>query len=174
MGTGDLLVLFTLAVALLVATPFLGGYIHRVMEGERTLLSPVLRPVERAVYRVSGVDETAEQGWRGYAIAVLVLAAVAIVAGYVMLRAPGRPAAEPGRDPGQSPELAFNTSVSFETNTNWQNYSGETGATYLDPGRACSPSATSPPRRPAWRSRSRCSAGSPAGARRRSATTGST
>ena len=131
MGTGDLFVLFTLAVALIVATPLLGAYIHRVMEGERVFLSPILRPVERAVYRVCGVDETTEQGWRGYTIAVLVLAAVAIVAGYVVLRLQDVLPLNQGGIPAMSPELAFNTSVSFETNTNWQNYSGETGATYL-------------------------------------------
>ena len=101
------------------------------MEGERVFLSPILRPVERAVYRVCGVDETTEQGWRGYPIAVLVLAAVAIVAGYVVLRLQDVLPLNQGGIPAMSPELAFNTSVSFETNTNWQNYSGETGATYL-------------------------------------------
>ena len=101
------------------------------MEGERVFLSPILRPVERAVYRVCGVDETTEQGWRGYTIAVLVLAAVAIVAGYVVLRLQDVLPLNQGGIPAMSPELAFNTSVSFETNTNWQNYSGETGATYL-------------------------------------------
>ncbi len=131
MGTGDLFVLFTLAVALILATPLLGAYIHRVMEGERVFLSPILRPVERAVYRVCGVDETTEQGWRGYTIAVLVLAAVAIIAGYVVLRLQDVLPLNQGGIPAMSPELAFNTSVSFETNTNWQNYSGETGATYL-------------------------------------------
>ena len=131
MGSGDLFVLFTLAVALLVATPLLGAYIHRVMEGERVFLSPILRPVERAAYRVCGVDESTEQGWRGYTIAVLVLAAIAIVAGYVVFRLQDVLPLNQGGIPAMSPELAFNTSVSFETNTNWQNYSGETGATYL-------------------------------------------
>ena len=61
MAVGDFLTLATLAIAVLVVTPFLGRYIHRVMEGERTLLSPILRPVERAIYRMIGVDETSEQ-----------------------------------------------------------------------------------------------------------------
>ena len=68
MSLGDFLTLATLALAVLLVTPFLGRYIHRVMEGERTFLSPVLRPVERVVYRVCGIDETAEQGWKGYAV----------------------------------------------------------------------------------------------------------
>ena len=75
-----------LALAVLLITPVLGRYIYRVMEGERTLLSPVLRPVERVIYRICGIDETAEQGWKGYAISVLLMALVAIVVGYVVLR----------------------------------------------------------------------------------------
>ena len=131
MTLGDLLTFALLALAILAITPFLGRYIHRVMEGERTFLSPVLRPVERVVYRLTGVDETAEQGWKGYAISVLVMALVAIVVGYVMLRLQDVLPLNQGGIAAQSPELAFNTSISFETNTNWQNYSGETGVTYL-------------------------------------------
>ena len=131
MSTGDLLTLLALAVAVIVTTPFLGRYIHRVMEGERTLLSPVLRPVERAIYRLCGIDETAEQTWKGYTVSVLVMALVAIVVGYVVFRLQDVLPFNQGGIPPMSPDLAFNTSVSFETNTNWQNYSGETGATYL-------------------------------------------
>jgi K+-transporting ATPase ATPase A chain len=131
MSTSDFLTLGTLALAILIVTPLLGGYIYRVMEGQRVFLSPVLRPVERAVYRVCGVDETAEQDWKGYTFAVLAMAFVAIVAGYVVLRLQDVLPFNQGGIPAMSPDLAFNTSVSFETNTNWQNYSGETGATYL-------------------------------------------
>src|SRR5262245_60432787 len=131
MSTGDFLTLATLALAILVAVPFLGRYIHRVMEGERTLLSPILRPVERTIYRVCGIDETAEQGWKSYAVSVLAMALVAIVAGYAVLRLQDVLPLNQGGIPPMTPDLAFNTSVSFETNTNWQNYSGETGATYL-------------------------------------------
>jgi potassium-transporting ATPase potassium-binding subunit len=130
-GTGDFLTLATVALVVLVLTPVLGTYIYRVMEGERTLLSPVLRPVERGIYRVCGIDETSEQDWKGYAIAVLVFAVVAIVAGYIVLRLQDILPLNPTAAPAMSPDLAFNTSVSFETNTNWQNYSGETGASYL-------------------------------------------
>jgi K+-transporting ATPase ATPase A chain len=101
------------------------------MEGERTVLSPVLRPVERAIYRACGIDETAEQDWKGYAVSVLVMAVVAIVVGYVVLRLQNVLPLNPNGATPQSPDLAFNTSVSFETNTNWQNYSGETGVSYL-------------------------------------------
>jgi K+-transporting ATPase ATPase A chain len=128
---GDLLTLATIAAVVLLITPFLGRYIYRVMEGERVLLSPILRPVERLVYRIAGVDETAEQGWKGYTISVLAMAIIAIVAGYVVFRLQDVLPLNQGGIPAMSPDLAFNTSVSFETNTNWQNYSGETGATYF-------------------------------------------
>ena len=131
MPLADVLTLATIAIAILVVTPILGGYIHRVMEGQRTVLSPVLRPVERAVYRVAGIDETAEQSWKAYTVSVLAMAVAAIVAGYVVLRLQDILPFNQGGIPPMSPDLAFNTSVSFETNTNWQNYSGETGATYL-------------------------------------------
>jgi K+-transporting ATPase ATPase A chain len=127
----DLLTLGSLALAIVVATPFIGAYMARVMEGQRTFLSPVLRPVERAIYRVAGVDETAEQGWKGYTAALLAFSFLGILAMYLMLRLQDVLPINPGAIPPMSPELAFNTAVSFETNTNWQNYSGETGASHL-------------------------------------------
>ena len=131
MSPSEFLTLATIAAAILLVTPFLGRYMHRVMEGERTILSPVLRPIERAIYRVSGVDETSEQSWKGYTVSVLAMASVAIVSGYIVFRLQDVLPLNQGGIPAMSPELAFNTSVSFETNTNWQNYSGESGATYL-------------------------------------------
>jgi K+-transporting ATPase ATPase A chain len=131
MVLGDFLTLATIAGAILLLTPLLGRYLHRVMEGERTFLSPVLRPVERLVYRFCGIDEAAEQDWKAYTISVLAMALMAIVAGYVVLRLQDVLPFNQGGIAPMSPDLAFNTSVSFETNTNWQNYSGETGATYL-------------------------------------------
>ena len=127
----DLATLVAFAAVIVLITPVLGRYIAHVLEGERTFLSPVLRPVERVIYRICGVDETVEQDWKGYAVSVLVLAFVAIVAGYVILRLQDSLPLNPNAATAQSPDLAFNTSVSFETNTNWQNYSGETGASYL-------------------------------------------
>jgi K+-transporting ATPase ATPase A chain len=129
--TADLITLVIFAGLVLLITPILGAYVHHVMEGERTVLSPVLRPVERGIYRACGIDETAEQDWKGYAVSVLVMAVVAIVVGYVVLRLQNMLPLNPNGATPQSPDLAFNTSVSFETNTNWQNYSGETGASYL-------------------------------------------
>jgi K+-transporting ATPase ATPase A chain len=131
MQVGDFLTLATLALAILLVTPFLGRYMHRVMEGERTILSPVLRPVERLVYRVSGVDETAEMDWKRYVIALLVADLFAFLAGYVMLRMQDVLPLNPASIVPMTPDLAFNTSVSFTTNTNWQNYSGEVSASYL-------------------------------------------
>jgi potassium-transporting ATPase potassium-binding subunit len=126
----DLVLLTSLALAVLLVTPFLGRYMARVMEGERTLLSPVLRPVEVAVYRVCAIDESSEQGWKGYAVALLLFSIVGIVAMYAMLRLQDILPLNPNGSLPFTPELAFNTSVSFETNTNWQNYSGE-GASHL-------------------------------------------
>ncbi len=131
MTFGDFLTFATILVAVLIATPFVGRYIHRVMEGERTFLSPVVRPIERVVYRVCGIDESSEQSWKGYAVSVLAMAFVAIVAGYAVLRLQDVLPVNPGGIGAMTPDLAFNTSVSFETNTNWQNYSGETGASHL-------------------------------------------
>jgi K+-transporting ATPase ATPase A chain len=87
--------------------------------------------VERGIYRICGVDVTVEQSWKSYTVSVLIMAFVAIVAGYIALRLQDVLPLNQGGIAAQSPELAFNTSVSFETNTNWQNYSGETGVTYL-------------------------------------------
>jgi K+-transporting ATPase ATPase A chain len=131
MGVGDLFTLASLGLAVLVVTPILGTYIARVMEGERTVLSPVLRPVERGIYRACGIDESREQGWKGYATSVLVMAGVSIVALYALLRLQDVLPLNPTGAPAITPDLAFNTAVSFETNTNWQNYGGETSASYL-------------------------------------------
>src|ERR1039457_4239993 len=117
MSMPDFLTLVALLAVLLIATPILGGYMYRVFEGERTVLSPVLRPLERVIYRICGVDETVEQGWKGYTISVLMLALVSIIAVYAILRVQA--------------DLPFNTTVSFATNTNWQNYSGETATSNL-------------------------------------------
>jgi K+-transporting ATPase ATPase A chain len=118
------------AVIVAITKPF-GGYMTRVFNGERTFLSPVLGPIERAVYWVCGVDDKEEQHWLTYAVAMLLfsLAGFALLYGLMRLQAslPFNPA-------GQSPveeSLAFNTAVSFTTNTNWQSYTPETTMSYL-------------------------------------------
>src|SRR5262245_21941868 len=114
MSGGDLLTLVTLAAAILVTIPFFGRYIYRVMEGERTILSPVLGPVERGIYRVCGIDAQNEMDWKAYAVSVLAMALVAIVAGYIVLRLQDVLPLNPSNAGAMSPDLAFNTSISFE------------------------------------------------------------
>ncbi|HEX7495779.1 MAG TPA: potassium-transporting ATPase subunit KdpA [Candidatus Limnocylindrales bacterium] len=121
------------AVAILLARP-LGGYMRKVMEGERVILSPILRPVERGVYKVLRVDETVEQRWTAYAVSVIVFSFVCILALYLQQRLQTYlPLSQTGASGvgNVAPDLAYNTSVSFDTNTNWQNYLGETTMTYL-------------------------------------------
>ena len=102
----------------------------RVFAGDPTLLSPVLRPVETALYRVSGVDAKREQHWLTYTVAMLIFH----LGGFILLYAVLRLQAVPFNPSGQSavPEdLSFNTAISFITNTNWQNYGGESTLSYL-------------------------------------------
>ena len=121
------------AVVLLLARP-LGGYMHKAMGGDRVFLSPVIRPVERGVYKVMRVDETVEQRWPAYAVSVIVFSFVCILALYLQQRLqaylPLSQGGTAGIDP-VAPDMAYNTSVSFDTNTNWQNYLGENTMTYL-------------------------------------------
>jgi K+-transporting ATPase ATPase A chain len=121
------------AVAILLARP-LGSYMRKVMEGERVFLSPILRPVERGVYKVMRVDETVEQRWPAYAVSVIVFSFVCILALYLQQRLQTYlPLSQTGASGvgNVNPDLAYNTAVSFDTNTNWQNYLGETTMTYL-------------------------------------------
>src|SRR5665213_2785040 len=118
-------------VVIIALTRPLGGYMTRVFNGERNFLSPALRPVERAVYWACGVDEKQEQHWLTYGFAMLLFS----LAGFVTLYALQRfQAVLPFNPQGQSAveqSLAFNTSVSFITNTNWQSYVPETTMSYL-------------------------------------------
>jgi K+-transporting ATPase ATPase A chain len=118
-------------VVIIAITRPLGGYMMRVFSGERTFLQPVLRPIERAIYWCCGVDETKEQSWLIYAVAMLLFS----IAGFVVLYALQRlQAVLPFNPQGQSAveqSLAFNTSLSFVTNTNWQSYVPEATMSYL-------------------------------------------
>jgi K+-transporting ATPase ATPase A chain len=109
----------------------LGGYMTRVFAGERTLLSPVLGPVERGLYRVAGTGERDEQHWTTYAAAMLLFNLVGFLALYVLLRFQDVLPYNPMGMPAVGPELAFNTAASFVSNTNWQNYGGESTLSYL-------------------------------------------
>lgn len=113
--------LFTLATAV----P-LGRHMARVFSGERTFLHPLLHPVERGFYRLAGVTPEREQGWLTYAFAMLAFSAAGFAALYLILRLQGLMPLNPGQLPGLPADLAFNTAVSFLTNTNWQSYAGET------------------------------------------------
>jgi K+-transporting ATPase ATPase A chain len=113
----------------------LGLYMVRVFQGERTFLHPVLRPVERGIYRVSGLDEEHEQSWKGYLVAMLCVTVISLLFTYLILRIqdklPLQALFNPSGLPSVPPPLAFNTAVSFTTNTNWQNYTGEQTLSYL-------------------------------------------
>jgi potassium-transporting ATPase potassium-binding subunit len=110
---------------------FLGGYMARVFGGERVLLSRVLRPVERGIYRVCGIDEDKEHSWKGYLAGVLVISAISLLFTFVVLLIQDRLPLNPQHLPAVKGDLAFNTATSFTSNTNWQNYSGETTMSYL-------------------------------------------
>jgi len=117
-------------IVILITRP-LGGYMTRVFAGERTFLSPILRPVERAVYWCCGIDEKEEQHWLTYAVALLFFSVAGFVTLYALQRLQWYLPFNPQGQTGVEPSLAFNTSVSFITNTNWQAYSGETMMGYL-------------------------------------------
>ena len=127
---GWLQITLILVLVLAAAVP-IGGYIARVLEGEPTLFSPILGPVERGFYSLAGVDARKEQSWLAYTMAMLVLSIVHLLLLYAMQRFQNFLPLDPqGFDP-VAPDLAFNTSMSFVTNTNWQNYSGETTLTHF-------------------------------------------
>jgi K+-transporting ATPase ATPase A chain len=119
-----------LACVIAAAVP-LGYFIARVAAGERTFLHPVLGPVERAIYAAAGVDPRQGQGWKAYTLAMLAFNAAGFALLYAILRLQGVMPFNPQGVEGMSPWLAFNTAVSFVTNTNWQAYSGEVAASYF-------------------------------------------
>src|SRR6185295_19086802 len=109
----------------------LGRFMARVFEGERTFLSPALRPVEALIYRVSGVNEAREQHWTTYTLAMLLFNATGFLLAYAILRLQGLLPLNPANQSAVPADLAFNTAVSFASNTNWQNYGGESTMSYL-------------------------------------------
>ncbi len=112
-------------------TPALGWYLTRVVSGGWTPLSPLLRPIERLVYRCCGVDENEDQSWRHYALSLVLFGAAGFVTLYLLQRLQWFLPFNPQGQRGVEPVLAFNTAVSFVTNTNWQSYSPETTMGYL-------------------------------------------
>ncbi|ADL02548.1 potassium-transporting ATPase subunit KdpA [Brevundimonas subvibrioides] len=115
----------TLGLSVALGWP-LGLYLSRVWNGERTWLDPVLRPVEKVFYGLAGVNPDRSQGWVGYAGALVVFNAMGFGLLYAILRLQGGLPLNPQGFEGVSPHLAFNTAISFVTNTNWQSYGGET------------------------------------------------
>jgi K+-transporting ATPase ATPase A chain len=121
--------LFCLVVFLL--TRPLGVYMARVFERERTLADPLFRPIERLLYRLTGVDERQEMEWTQYAVAMLLFSAAGMVLTYAIERAQRWLPLNPQHLPNVAPDLAWNTAASFTTNTNWQAYTPETTMSYL-------------------------------------------
>jgi len=109
----------------------LGWYMARVFSGEATFLSPVLRPVERGLYWVGGVDEKREQHWLTYTVAMLLFHVGGFLIIYGLMRLQAALPFNPADQSAVAPDLSFNTAISFLTNTNWQNYGGESTLSYL-------------------------------------------
>jgi K+-transporting ATPase ATPase A chain len=124
----QILVFFSL---LTLVAKFLGRYMARVYQGERTMLSPVFAPLENGIYRVTGIDKNAEMNWKQYAVAMLIFNCLGMIVLFALLLLQGHFPLNPQKFSGFSWHLALNTAVSFTTNTNWQAYSGESSATYL-------------------------------------------
>src|SRR5271165_6919010 len=119
-----------LSVIFLVTKP-IGVFMTRVFNRERTLLDPLLRPIERLVYRLTGVDEKHEMRWTEYAVAMLLFSGVSMTLLYLIERTQKWLPLNPQKFPNVEPGLAFGTAASFTTNTNWQVYSGESTMSYL-------------------------------------------
>lgn len=127
---GWIQILIFIALVAAIARP-LGGFMTRVFAGERTMLSPVLTPVERMLYRLAGVDAKAEQHWVTYAVAMLLFNLFGMLLLYALQRLQGVLPLNPQGMADVPADLAFNTAASFTTNTNWQNYGGETTLGHL-------------------------------------------
>jgi potassium-transporting ATPase potassium-binding subunit len=118
-------------VFLVALTPVLGLFMAKVFNGEQTWLTPVLRPLEKTIYRLSGIDENAEMRWSTYVWALLIFNLLGFVVVFVIPMIQDKLALNPQNLPGVSVALSFNTAVSFMTNTNWQSYAGETTLSYF-------------------------------------------
>jgi potassium-transporting ATPase potassium-binding subunit len=118
------------AVLLLLMRP-LGLYIARVLEGEKTFLDPLLRPIERLLYRACGIQADQEMTWQQYSVAMLIFSFVSLLLTYLIERVQFFLPWNPQHLAGVTPALAFNTAVSFTTNTNWQSYTPETTMSYF-------------------------------------------
>jgi potassium-transporting ATPase potassium-binding subunit len=129
-ANGWLQILFFL-LAIFAVTPILGGYMAQVFTRQRTWLDPILRPVERLIYQLTGVDDAREMRWTEYAVSLLMFSVVSMLVLYAMQRLQHLLPFNPQGFGPVAPALAFNTAVSFTTNTNWQAYSGESTMSYF-------------------------------------------
>jgi len=128
---GWLQILFFLVLVFLVTKP-MGVFMTRVFNREKTFMDPVLRPIERLLYRITGVDEDHEMRWTEYAVAMLLFSLVSMIVLYLMQRLQAYLPFNPQKFGAVSPaHIAFNTAASFTTNTNWQAYSGENTMSYF-------------------------------------------
>ncbi|ESZ69872.1 ATPase [Mesorhizobium sp. L103C119B0] len=127
---GWIQILVYCGIVVLLVKP-LGGYMYRVFNGDRTFLSPILGPVERGLYRISGTSELEEQHWTTYAAGIIFFSLASFLVLYFVQRLQGVLPYNPAGMASVEPNLAFNTAVSFVTNTNWQNYGGESTMSYL-------------------------------------------
>ena len=127
---GWIQILLFCALVAAIVTP-LGAYMTHVFNGERTFLSPVLRPVEAGLYWLGGVDEKREQHWTTYTVAMLFFHVGGLLILYALMRLQAGLPFNPAEQSAVAPDLSFNTAVSFITNTNWQNYGGESTLSYL-------------------------------------------
>ncbi|MBT1516204.1 potassium-transporting ATPase subunit KdpA [Bradyrhizobium sp. SRL28] len=127
---GWMQILLYCAIVVALVKP-LGWYMTRVFNGESTFLSPVLRPVERGLYWIGGVDEKREQHWLTYTVAMLLFHVGGFLIIYGLMRLQAVLPLNPAEQSAVAPDLSFNTAISFLTNTNWQNYGGESTLSYL-------------------------------------------
>ncbi len=127
---GWLQILVFCGIVLALVKP-LGAYMTAVFNGEKTFLSPVLAPLERGIYALAGTSEREDQHWSAYAVSMLMFNLLGVLLLYAMLRLQAQLPLNPTGMSAVGPELSFNTAVSFVTNTNWQNYGGESTMSYL-------------------------------------------
>src|SRR6267154_547736 len=130
MNTEIIGVLFLFLATVALAIP-LGKYIAKIYAGEGTFLDPVFDPVERLFFRISGIDSRKEMTWKQHLVALLTINVIWFLLGMFILMNQGWLPVNPDANPSMTPDLAFNTTISFVSNTNLQHYSGESGVSYL-------------------------------------------
>ncbi len=131
MDTNQWIQVLFYTLLLIALSPFIGKYMARVFRGEETLLSPILGPLERLIYRIAGTAHQKEMGWKEYTLCLLAFNGLGLLVLFLMLICQGFLPLNPNHLPGLKWDLAFNTAVSFVTNTNWQAYSGESTLSYF-------------------------------------------